>query len=79
MNSDEVRAAALSAEQQNTRVRQSCEADFFIGVYEAERARMDAAPFFQSAMAHCPQDFVEHGTAQLELKRLEVLAGVQPN
>jgi tetratricopeptide (TPR) repeat protein len=78
MNPDEIRAAALSAGQQSTRVQQSCEVDFYIGAYETEKTQVDARPFFQSAMDHCPHDFVEYPTAKLELKRLEVLAGAQP-
>ncbi len=57
MDPDEIRTAALSAEQQMTRVEQSCVADFFIGVYRIEKAaQADARPLFRSAVDHCPHD-----------------------
>ena len=79
MNPDETRTAALSAEQQSTRVEQSCVADFFIGVYQIEKgAQADARQLFQSAVDHCPHDFVQYPAAKLELNRLDEPAGAQP-
>src|SRR5262249_6042494 len=76
MNPDETRTAALSADQQRTRVVQSCDADFFTGVYEIEKgAQADARPLFQSAVDHCPHDFVQYPAAELQLNQLDELAG----
>jgi lipoprotein NlpI len=78
MNPDEVQTAASAADQQSTRVAQSCEANFFIGVYQIEKgAQVEARPLFQSAVDHCPYNFVQHAAAKLELKRLDDLAGAQ--
>ena len=72
---DDASNAAMSAEQQRTRAGQSCEADFYIGVYQAETgARADARPLFQSAVDHCPKDFTEYQAAKFELKRLDELS-----
>jgi lipoprotein NlpI len=77
-NPDETRTAASSAEQRSTRVEQSCVADFFIGVHQVEKgAQADARPPLQSAVDHCPYDFVQYSAAKLELKRLDELAGTQ--
>jgi len=75
MNPDETRTAALSADLQRTRVEQSCEADFFTGVYQIEKGALaDARPLFQSAVDHCPHDFVEYSAAELQLNQLDELA-----
>src|ERR1019366_2091316 len=53
------RTSASSAQQPSARVEQACVADFFIGVYQVEkRAQAAARPLFQSAVDHCPHDFV---------------------
>jgi len=71
MSPADVRSAALSVDQQTTRAAQSCEADFFIGFYLTEKgAQADARPLFQSAVDHCPNDFIEYGAAKFELMRL---------
>jgi lipoprotein NlpI len=78
MNPGEVQTAAAAAEQQSTRVAQSCEANFFIGVYQIEKgAQAEARPLFQSAVDHCPYHFVQYAAAKLELKRLDDPAGAQ--
>ena len=62
----------MSAEQQGTRVGQSCEADFYIGAYQIEKgAQADARTLFQSAVDHCLHDYIEYPAAKLELKRLD--------
>jgi lipoprotein NlpI len=61
----------LSAGQQSKRVEQSCEADFFAGVYQIEKgAPADARPQFQSAVDHCPRDFVQYPAAKFELAQV---------
>ena len=79
INPDAVQTAAASSDQESTRVGQSCEADFYIGLYRVEKgAQADARPLFQSALDHCPHGYGEYAAAKLELKRLDELAGAQP-
>jgi lipoprotein NlpI len=53
-------------------------ADFFIGAYRIEKGtQADARASFQSALDHCPHDFVQYPAAKLELSRLDQLAGAQ--
>ena len=78
MNPDGVQTAASAAEQPRARAAQSCEANFFIGVFQIEKgAPAGARPLLQSAADHCPYSFVQHSAARLELKRLDELAGAQ--
>ena len=75
---DEAKSAALSADDESTRVGQSCEADFYIGAYQIEKgAQADARTLFQSAVDHCLHDSVEYPAAKLELKRLNEPAGAR--
>jgi lipoprotein NlpI len=72
MSPADVRSAALSADQERTHAAQSCEADFFVGFYLTEKgAKTGARPLFQSAVDHCPNDFIEYGAAKFELMRLD--------
>jgi lipoprotein NlpI len=67
-----LRAAAADAPDDPTRRGQACEADFYLGVLAAENgASQEARRLLQSAVATCPQDFVEWSAAGLELKRLD--------
>jgi len=78
MTPDQTQQAAESAEQLSTRVAQSCEADFFIGIYLIERSnKADARPLLQSAVDQCPKNFIEYPVAELELKRLDEIPGAQ--
>jgi lipoprotein NlpI len=78
MNPDETQKAASSVEQPSTRVARSCEADFFIGIYQIEKGvQADARPLFQSAVDQCPHDYVQYSAAKFELKRLNEPAGAQ--
>ena len=72
MSPADVHAAASSADLERTRAAQSCEADFFVGFYLAEKGeKTDARSLFQSAADHCPNDFIEYGAAKFELMRLD--------
>jgi tetratricopeptide (TPR) repeat protein len=80
MNIDAVKDAAASAEPPNGRIGRACEADFFIGEYQMEKAGpASARPSFQSAVDHCPHGYFEYSAARFELKRLDALAGAQQN
>jgi WD40 repeat protein/tetratricopeptide (TPR) repeat protein len=69
-----VRAAVAATADVRARSQQSCQADFYAGVHEAERgARENARQFLQSAAATCRRDVVEHSAAKFELKRLDKL------
>lgn len=67
----EVRAAAQSADNAEVSRNQACEADFFIGIYQAAAgARDEAKQSFHSILDACPKSLSASG-AMLELKRLE--------
>ena len=64
----EAAAAAAPSEQ----LDQSCEAYFFIGVYQTEKgAPADARASLQSAADRCPNGHIQRSAAMFELKRLE--------
>jgi tetratricopeptide (TPR) repeat protein len=72
---DAARTAAASAEP-SAPVGQSCEADFFIGVYLTDKgAQADARESLQSAADRCPNGYTQHEAATLELARLDAQAG----
>jgi tetratricopeptide (TPR) repeat protein len=74
LNSDAVLAAAAESDQA-TRNDESCEADFYVGVYQAEKgAVVEARRLLQSAAEKCPHGFIEQAAAGFELKRLDDLA-----
>ncbi len=57
---------------------QSCEADFYSGIYLIENgAKTDARPLFQSAVSKCPKDLLEYPAAEFELKRLDEVPNAQ--
>ena len=69
MSADQVLSAAAAAEQE--RRNHVCEADFFVGFYQAGNgAAAEARPLLQSAAQDCPNDFLERPAATLELQRL---------
>jgi tetratricopeptide (TPR) repeat protein len=60
---------AMSAERE--RRDHVCEADFFVGLYQAGiGAAAEARPLLQSAAQDCPNDFPQRPAATLELQRL---------
>ena len=66
----ELHAAALTAGDPNTRRQQTCEADFYTGIYLQQRAAAaEARAAFQSAADGCPNTLTAQG-AKLELQRL---------
>jgi tetratricopeptide (TPR) repeat protein len=70
MSADQTLSAAASADQDRTRRERTCEADFFVGVYQAGNgAAAEARPLLQSAAQDCPNDFLERSAATLELQR----------
>jgi len=76
MNPDEAQTAASAVEQQKAQIAQSCEANFFIGVFQSEKGALaDARSSLQSAADRCPRDFVQRVAAEFELKRMEAQAG----
>jgi lipoprotein NlpI len=69
MSADQLLSAAAAAEQE--RRDHVCEADFFVGLYQAGNgAAAEARPLLQSAAQDCPNDFLERPAATLELQRL---------
>jgi tetratricopeptide (TPR) repeat protein len=71
MSADQILSAAASADSDRTRREQTCEADFFVGFYQARiGAAAEARPLLQSAAQGCPNDFLERPAATLELQRL---------
>ena len=80
MTPDQTQQAAASGEQLSTRVRQSCEVDFYSGIYLVENgAKADFRPLFQSAVNKCPKDFIEYPAAEFELKLLDEVPDPQAN
>ncbi len=70
MTPENVRAAAGGSGNSDINRNQACEADFFIGLYQAAHgARADAKRSFQSAAEACPTSLTASG-AKLELARL---------
>jgi tetratricopeptide (TPR) repeat protein len=68
---DAVFADAAKADDQITRDGQVCEANFYVGVYEAETGALsEARRLFESATTRCPHDFIEYVAANQELQRL---------
>jgi PQQ-dependent catabolism-associated CXXCW motif protein len=68
---DAVRSAAQATDDPTTRDNQQCEADFYIGIYQAAKGDQDGArQSFQSAKNSCPYDYVEYEAAGFELARL---------
>jgi tetratricopeptide (TPR) repeat protein len=73
---DDLVAAAKRADDEEARKGQLCEADFYLGLYQAEKGLTVAARrLFQSAIDRCPHDYTEYMVAQQELQRLDRLAG----
>jgi lipoprotein NlpI len=71
MSADQILSAAASADSDRTRSERTCEADFFVGFYQASiGAAAEARPLLQSAAQNCPNDFLERPAATLELQRL---------
>jgi tetratricopeptide (TPR) repeat protein len=71
-NPDRLLTAALAAESRSARDDQSCEADFYLGVYLAVTGpEGEARRLLSSAATGCPPNFVEPGAARLELARLD--------
>jgi lipoprotein NlpI len=78
MSADQILSAAASADSDRTRRERTCEADFFVGLYQATKSATDAArPLLQSAAQDCPNDFLERPAATLELQRLGDVAPAQ--
>jgi tetratricopeptide (TPR) repeat protein len=78
MSADQTLSAAASADQDRTRRERTCEANFFVGFYEAGKgAAAEARPLLQSAAQDCPNDFLERPAATLELQRLGDAAPAQ--
>ena len=77
MNPEGVRTAASSAEQPRAR-RAVLRGPFLHRHLPDEKgAQADARPLLQSAVDHCPHDFVQPSAAAFELKRLDAQAGAQ--
>jgi tetratricopeptide (TPR) repeat protein len=69
MSADQVLSAAAATEQE--RRDHVCEADFFVGFYQAGNgAAAEARPLLQAAAQDCPNDFLQRPAATLELQRL---------
>jgi tetratricopeptide (TPR) repeat protein len=70
-----VHAAALSAKDDRTRAEQMCEADFYIGMFQAEKgATQEARQLLGAALNECSPQFIEYEGAKQELRRLELSA-----
>jgi tetratricopeptide (TPR) repeat protein len=68
---NDVFKAASSEKDEKTRIGNTCEANFFVGVHQIAKGNPAAArSLFQSAVDHCPHDFFEYTAANYELKRL---------
>jgi lipoprotein NlpI len=71
---DEAISSASAAPDQKTRDSQLCEADFYVGVFDASKQDKAAARrHLQSALDHCPPGYDESTAANYELKRLDDL------
>jgi WD40 repeat protein/lipoprotein NlpI/alkylated DNA nucleotide flippase Atl1 len=69
---EELSAVAESADDPATRLDQTCEADFYNGIYYLERNNQaEALDLLRSVAATCRGDYFERGAARAELKRLE--------
>ena len=78
MSADQILSAAASADFDRKRREQTCEADFFVGFYQAGiGAAAEARPLLQAAAQDCPNDFLERPAATLELQRLGDAAPAQ--
>lgn len=75
---ESVRAGAQIARDAKARREQACEADFYIGVYQAAQNRpSESLRLFQSATDNCPPGFTEYTAAMLELKGGSAQAGAR--
>jgi lipoprotein NlpI len=71
MSADQTLSAAASADSDRTRREHVCEADFFVGFYQAGKgAAAEARRLLQAAAQDCPNDHLERPAATLELQRL---------
>jgi lipoprotein NlpI len=67
---DAVRRAADDAKESGTRQEQICEADFYIGMFNLEKAARDEAKkSITTAADNCPVDVLEKAFAKAELAR----------
>jgi WD40 repeat protein/tetratricopeptide (TPR) repeat protein len=70
---EDVRKSALSAADAKTRRDQTCEANFYIAVYQLDKGEQAAAiPLLRAAAKDCPPSFWEQSSAVAELRRLGV-------
>jgi hypothetical protein len=66
-----VRTPAQASDDEIMRNDRLCEADFYIGIYQAEKGdRYGALQSLQSAQNSCPHDFIEYEAVGFELTRL---------
>ena len=71
MSADQMLSAAATADRAGRGASVTCEADFFVGFYQASKgAAAEARPLLHSAAQDCPNDFLERPAATLELQRL---------
>jgi lipoprotein NlpI len=67
-----VRAAVAGEPDAAARNDESCEVDFYGGLYQALTAALpEARQLLQAAADHCRHDFIEWSSAMMELKRLD--------
>jgi tetratricopeptide (TPR) repeat protein len=67
---DTVRRAASEAKESETQQEQTCEADFYIGMFNLEKtARGEAKKFIAAAASNCPAEVLEKDAAKAELAR----------
>ena len=68
---DAVLSAAKTADKEQTRQEQLCEANFYLGMFRLEKKAPDEAKTFIAADADkCPADMLEKSAAKAELARL---------
>lgn len=72
--------AAQKGDSPRARNEHTCEAEFYVGAYDADRDLKDAAiEFFHSAVTDCPQNYLEKAAAKLELERLAGTPALRSN
>jgi lipoprotein NlpI len=69
---DETLKAAESSATDSTRIQNTCEADFFVGMHWIAKSEpATARPLLQSAVDHCPHDSFPYPAAKFELSQLD--------
>ena len=67
ITSDDTFKVASSEKDEKTRIGNTCEANFFVGVHQIVKGdRAAARSLFQSAVDHCPHGFYEYAGANYE-------------